>query len=689
MSGAARNEGSGPGPMGRRGPMGGHGPMGIGAPVQKARDFRGSLIRLVKLLEPRRAAILAAFALAVAGTVFGIAGPKIMGRAMDLVKDAFIARVAIDKTGGDPDRTLAMLRRVPADAAGNAAIPGFSMTREQLEATLRAVERTRGKVDYGAVASILEFLLVMYLLSALATFLTQWIMSSVSQRTVYALRRDAYAKLGRLPLKYFDGRSHGEILSRVTNDMDTIAQTLQQSLTQAITAVVQLAGFVVMMLTISVPLTLLVLATLPLYMAVTMGVTKRSQKYFAEQQKALGAISGHIEEMYSGHEVVKAFGQEGRVLREFDAMNDSLAAAGRRAQFISGVMFPAINFVSNVGYVLISVAGGLWMTRGRISVGDITAFIQYSRSFAQPIVQTANIANIIQSTVACAERVFELMDEVEELPDAPGPAAASARAATSTRTPVPQVAISGLSFRYEPDEPLIDALDLDVPRGATVAIVGPTGAGKTTLVNLLMRFYEIDSGRISIDGTDIRAMPRAALRSKFGMVLQDTWLFRGTIRENIAYGRPGATDADIVRAAEAAHADHFIRTLPDGYGTVLNEEAGNISQGQKQLITIARAILADPEILILDEATSSVDTRTELLIRKAMENLMRGRTSFVIAHRLSTIRDAETILVMDRGAIVERGTHAGLLADCGFYAELYKAQFAGLDEAARVEGACA
>lgn len=682
MSDTRQKDTGSSGPAFRRGPMGGHGPMGMGAPVQKARDFKGTLSRLVRLLAPHKVAILAAFALAVAGTVFSIAGPKIMGRAMDLVKDAFIARITIEKTGGDPDRALLMLKNLPADAAGNPAIPGFKMTREQVADAIRAVETTKGKVDYATVASILGFLLGMYLLSALSNFLTQWIMSSVSQRTVYALRRDAYAKLGRLPLKYFDGRSHGEILSRVTNDMDTIAQTLQQSLTQAITSVVQLAGFVIMMLSISVPLTLIVIATLPLYMAVTMGIAKRSQRHFADQQKALGAISGHVEEMYSGHEVVKAFGQEGRAVREFDTMNDSLAASGRKAQFVSGIMFPAINFVSNIGYVLISVAGSLWMTKGRISIGDITAFIQYSRSFAQPIVQTANIANIIQSTVACAERVFELMDESEEKPDATeapvGTAAGSAA----------QVSISGMSFRYKPDEPLIDRLDLDVPRGATVAIVGPTGAGKTTLVNLLMRFYEIDAGSISVGGVDIRAMPRAALRSKFGMVLQDTWLFRGTIMENIAYGRPGASEADILRAAEAAHADHFIRTLPDGYATVLNEEAGNISQGQKQLITIARAILADPEILILDEATSSVDTRTELLIRKAMENLMRGRTSFVIAHRLSTIRDAETILVMDHGAIVERGTHAELLAKCGFYAELYKAQFAGLDETV-TEGACA
>ncbi|MBL8967533.1 MAG: ABC transporter ATP-binding protein, partial [Spirochaetaceae bacterium] len=554
-----------------------------------------------------------------------------------------------------------------AGAGGAPAAAGFSA--EQVEDALRAIETTGGAVDYAGIGAILLTLLGLYLLSALFMFATQWIMSGVAQETVYELRKEVDAKLGRLPLRYFDSRPHGEILSRVTNDVETVATTLQQSVTQAITSVVQLAGFVVMMLLISPVLTLIVAATLPLYVFVTAFVAKKSQKYFAAQQKQLGAISGHIEETFSGHAVVKAYGRERRALAEFDGINGELARSGRKAQFVSGVMFPAMSFVSNLGYVLIAVVGGVWMTKGRLALGDITAFIQYSRSFTQPIMQTANIANIIQSTVACAERVFEVLDEAEELPDAAD--------AVRIESPRGEVSVSGMAFSYKAEEPLIRDLSLEVKKGHTIAVVGPTGAGKTTLVNLLMRFYEIQAGSIRVDGADIRDLRRRDLRSMFGMVLQDAWLFNGTIRENIAYGRDGATEEEITRAARTAHADHFIRTLPEGYDTVLNEEASNISQGQKQLITIARAVLADPAILILDEATSSVDTRTEVLIQKAMRALMEGRTSFVIAHRLSTIRDAELILVMDKGSIVEQGTHAGLLAACGFYAELYRAQFAG------------
>jgi ATP-binding cassette subfamily B protein len=543
------------------------------------------------------------------------------------------------------------------------------MTEEQVTDALRAIRETGGRLDYAGIGSILLFLLALYLASSLFLFSTQWIMSTVAQGTVSKLRGDAQAKLDRLPLKYLDSRPHGDLLSRVTNDIDTISSTLQQSIVQSITSVIQLVGFIIMMLTISPLLTLIVLATLPLYVVATMLVAKRSQKHFAAQQKELGLLSGHVEEMYSGHAIVRAFGMEKRSVETFRGINDRLRKAGSSAQFISGIMMPMMNFIGNLGYVLISVVGGIWLTKNRLSIGDITAFIQYSRSFAMPITQTAQIANIIQSTIACAERVFEVLDEAEEEADAPG-----ASVAADVKG---HVAIADMAFRYVPEKPLIGGLSLDARPGHTVAIVGPTGAGKTTLVNLLMRFYEIDGGAITIDGKDIRSMPRRALRGLFGMVLQDTWLFTGTIRANIAYGREGATEDEIVRAAKAAHADHFIRSLPAGYDTVLDEEAGNISQGERQLLTIARAILADPAILILDEATSSVDTRTELLIQKAMGNLMEGRTSFVIAHRLSTIRDAELILVMNGGSIVEQGTHAELLTKKGFYAELYEAQFAG------------
>ena len=684
-----------------RGPgMGMGGGPGMGRPVEKAKNFKGTLRRLLAYLKPQRAKLVVVLFLAVLSTAFTIAGPKIMGRVMNKVKDSFVARMMLDnvatfplearelvtdrmraaasvkpgtgedlsRSAGEPPTETSNAGTKPASAAGmgGSAVP---FTKEQFDDALRAIEETGGAIDYRGIGVILLTLLGLYLLSALFTFATQWIMSTVSQRTVYDLRTTVNRKLGRLPLSYFDGRPHGEILSRVTNDVDTISTTLQQSVTQAITSVVQLAGFVAMMLSISPLLTLIVLATLPLYVLLTVAVAKNSQKSFAAQQRELGAISSHVEEMYSGHAIVKAFGRERRAVADFDAINERLARSGKKAQFVSGIMFPAMNFVSNLGYVLISVVGGLWITKGRLAIGDITAFIQYSRSFTQPIMQTANIANVIQSTIACAERVFELLDETEESPDK-----ADAR---KIEVPRGEVSIADLAFSYKKEEPLIASLSLEVAKGHTIAIVGPTGAGKTTLVNLLMRFYEIDGGRILIDGVDIRELRRAELRGLFGMVLQDTWLFSGTIRDNIAFGREGATDAQIVAAAEAAHADHFIRTLPEGYETALDEEAGNISQGQKQLLTIARAILATPSILILDEATSSVDTRTELLIQRAMADLMKGRTSFVIAHRLSTIREAELILVMDKGAIVEQGNHRELLAKGGFYAELYNAQFAG------------
>ena len=610
---------------GGRGP-GGHGPGGFGMPGEKAKDFKGTTRRLVSYLRPHLPAILFALVMAVLSTVFSIAGPKILGQAITLLFEG-VARSA---------------------------------------------------VDFRGIGRILALLLGLYLVSAGFNYLTQYSMAGVSQKTVYSFRKGIDEKLARLPLRYFDGRTHGEILSRVTNDVDTIANTLQQSLVQIITSAVTLVGSVVMMLTISWKLTLVALATLPFYALATTAIAKRSQKYYKGQQKFLGELNGHVEEMYSGHQVVKAFGYEKRSVARFEEVNDRLFDVAWKAQFVSGIIMPTMNFINNIGYVLIAAIGGVMAAARAISLGDVQAFIQYAKQFTQPIIQTANIANILQSTMAAGERVFELLDEAEESPDAPAdsPAALAFAAASG------QVSFEAVSFGYSDDTPLMDGLSLEAPRGEAVAIVGPTGAGKTTLVNLLMRFYELKGGRIAVDGVDIRDVPRGRLRRAFGMVLQDAWLFGGTIRDNIAYGREGATEDEIVAAAVAAHADHFIRVLPDGYDTVLTEDATNLSQGQRQLLTIARAFLADPRILILDEATSSVDTRTELVVRKAMERLMRGRTSFVIAHRLSTIRDAHTILVMNEGRIVEKGSHAELLAADGFYADLYRSQFLGVDDEA-------
>lgn len=593
-------------------------------PMEKAKDFKGTLRRLLVYLKPRRHHLLAVLLMAMLSTLFQIVGPKIMGKATTKLFEGLMMKFQ--------------------------GVPGAG-------------------VDFAYIWQILFWLAGLYVLSAAFGYVQQYIMAGVAQKTVYDLRGEVGAKLNRLPLKFFDSKTHGEILSRVTNDVDNIATTLQQSLTQAITSIVTVLGVIIMMLSISPTMTLIVLVTLPLSAVLTMGMMKRSQTYFKAQQKALGELNGHVEEMFTGHKVVKAFGREQASLAEFDRVNAKLKEAGWKAQFISGLIFPIMTFVNNLGYVLVCVVGGIFVTRRVIEIGDVQAFIQYSRQFGQPVAQLAQITNVIQSTVASAERVFELLDEQEEIPEAAG--------AGAITEPRGEVRFEQVQFGYRPDVPLMQDLNIDVKQGQVVAIVGPTGAGKTTLVNLLMRFYEIQGGGITIDGVDIRELQRGKLRSLFGMVLQDTWLFHGTIRENIAYGRPAARMEEVVRAARAAHADHFIRTLPEGYETILNEEASNISQGQKQLLTIARAILADPAILILDEATSSVDTRTELQIQSAMKSLMQGRTSFVIAHRLSTIRDADTILVMNEGAVIEMGSHQELLARGGFYAELYNSQFAG------------
>ncbi|GMK38122.1 hypothetical protein PCCS19_11760 [Paenibacillus sp. CCS19] len=619
--------GMGPGAMGF-GPRGG--PGGMMMKGQKAKNFKGTLRRLVGYLRPHRASLLIVLITAVLSTVFSILGPKIMGKATTKLFEGLMGRI-----NGDPNATI----------------------------------------DYDAIGRILITLAVLYVISAVFSYIQQYVMAGVAQRTVFGIREDVNKKLAKLPLKFFDGRTHGEILSRAVNDVDNISGTLQQSLTQFITAIVTLIGVVVMMLTISPLLTLITVITLPLSFVVIKMIASKSQAHFIGQQKALGELNGHVEEMFTGHTIVKAFGREETAVGKFNEVNERLYQSGWRAQFISGNIMPLMGFIGNIGYVLVSVAGGLFVLHQRITVGDVQAFISYSRQFTMPITQTAQIANIIQSTIASAERVFELLDEEEEVPDAA--ATSPSKAVALNKAAAGEVNFQHVKFGYKEDEPLMTDLSIDVKQGQTIAIVGPTGAGKTTLINLLMRFYELNDGQITIDGKNIVDMPRGELRSKFGMVLQDTWLFNGTIRDNIAYGRIGATEEDVVLAARAAYADHFIRTLPDGYDTILNEEASNLSQGQKQLLTIARAVLADPQILILDEATSSVDTRTEVHIQQAMNALMEGRTSFVIAHRLSTIRDADRILVMNQGAVIEQGSHEELLAQRGFYADLYESQFSG------------
>nr|WP_232302385.1 ABC transporter ATP-binding protein [Alicyclobacillus hesperidum] len=606
-----------PMPMGRGG-------MRPGMPVQKPKDFQGTLRRLSRYFKPHLWRLAVVLLMTILSTLFSILSPDVMKNATD------------DLVAGIRHR----LHGLPGS--------GFHLS--------------------GIIHVILE-LAVLYVLSAVFSYIQQFVMAGVAQKTVYALRKEVNAKMARLPLSFFDSRPTGEIMSRFVNDFDNIGNTLQQTLTQLISSVVTFVGVIVMMFSISPWMSVVVFLTLPLSFHVTRTIAKRSQRYFVGQQRSLGQLNGHIEEMYTGHQIVKAFGLEDRAMSQFVEYNEKLFESGWKAQFISGMIFPLMNFIGNIGYVLVSVIGGFLVTRGAIGIGDIQAFIMYARQFSQPITQLSSISNIIQSTVASAERIFELLDEEEETPEPAEPVLLSA--------PTGDVQFKDVRFAYQPDKPLMEHLNIDVKAGQMVAIVGPTGAGKTTLVNLLMRFYDVDGGSIRIDGVDITRLQRGHLRSMFGMVLQDTWLFHGTIRENIAYGRAGATEAEVVAAATAARADHFIRTLPDGYDTVLNEEASNISQGQKQLLTIARAILADPSILILDEATSSVDTRTEILIQEAMSKLMEGRTSFVIAHRLSTIRNADLILVMNHGSVIEQGTHEDLLARRGFYAELYYSQFAG------------
>ena len=644
-----------PGPA--RGP-GGPGMMMGMAPAAKPKDFRGSLIRLLGRLRPELPKLVLVVMLAVVSVAFTIVGPRILGHATNILFQGVVSK------------------QLPAGVTQQQVIAGLqAQGQAQLAEMLSGMSLTPGQgVDYAQLARILSTLAVVYVCSFFFGWAQAFVTAGVAQRTMYRLREDVDLKLARLPLRYFDGHAHGDVLSRVTNDIDNISTAMQQSLTQFITAVLTIVGVLFMMIVLSPLLALISLIAVPLSLGVTLMIATRAQKQFAAQWGRTGDVDGYIEEMFSGHAIVKVFGKRDRVVERFGEMNEGLFESSFRGQFISGIIQPSMMFISNLNYVCIAVIGGVSVANGTMSLGEVTAFIQYARMFTQPITQTASIIGVVQSAIASSERVFELLDEAEEEPDLELPA-------TLAHTEG-HIELEDVSFRYTDETPLIEHLTLRVPAGETVAIVGPTGAGKTTLVNLLMRFYEIDGGRITIDGVDTRQMSRSGLRRLFGMVLQDPWLFRGTIRDNIAYGREGASDAEIEAAARAARLDHFVRTLPDGYDAVVDDDASNISQGERQLLTIARAYLADPEILILDEATSSVDTRTEVLIREGMTELMHGRTSFVIAHRLSTIRDAHTILVMDRGAIVEQGNHEELLGRRGFYAELYQSQFVeAFDEA--------
>ncbi len=608
----------------RKGGMGG--PMGRmgGGPraVEKAKDFKGTMKKLGVYLKPYSLSIAIVILFTIGSAAFSIVGPKILGKATTKIFEGLVQKIT-----GVPDASI----------------------------------------DFGYIGNIAMILVALYLVSSLFGIIQSFIMSGVAQKVSYNLRKQISEKMDTLPLNYFDTRTNGEVLSRITNDVDTVNQTLNQSLSQIITSVVTLIGVLIMMFSISWIMTLATFIILPVSMVLISLVVKKSQKYFKSQQEYLGHLNGQVEEVYGGHNIMKAFNREEASTKDFDELNNTLYKSAWKSQFLSGMMMPIMSFVGNLGYVLVSILGG-WLTiKSVITVGDIQAFIQYVRSFNQPISQMAQVANIMQSTAAAAERVFEFLDEEDEVKDPVNSVDPSEIRG--------EVEFEDVHFGYNEDKIIINDFSVDVKPGQKVAIVGPTGAGKTTIVKLLMRFYDINSGSIKIDGHDIRDFKRADLRNLFGMVLQDTWLFNGTIMENLRYGRLDATDAEVKEAAKAAHVDHFVKTLPDGYNMVLNEEASNISQGQKQLLTIARAFLKDPKLLILDEATSSVDTRTELLIQKAMEKLMEGRTSFIIAHRLSTIRDADLILVMKDGDIVEQGNHEELLEKGGFYSSLYNSQF--------------
>jgi ATP-binding cassette subfamily B multidrug efflux pump len=605
----------------RRSPMGRHGPMAMMG-GDKARDFRGTMAKLIEYLGSYRISIAVVMLFAIASTVFTIIGPKVLGEA----------------------------------------------TTKLFEGVLGQITGSGSGIDFDAIGRIILWTLALYLASAAFSFIQGWIMARISIDIAYRFRQDIAKKINQLPFKYFDRVSQGEVLAHITNDVDTINQTLNQSLTQIITSTVSLIGVLIMMLTISWQMTLVALLIIPLSAGIMVVVVRQSQKFFTQQQDYLGHVNGHVEEMFGGHRVMKAFNGEARSIRVFGGLNNTLYDSAWKSQFLSGLIFPVMRFVGNLGYVGIAIMGGYLAVRNAITVGDIQAFIQYVRSFTQPITQIANISNVLQQTAAAAERIFEFLAEEEEVPEAEDPVQIEEGIKG-------HVVFQNVRFGYNPEKIVIKDFSADVQPGQKIALVGPTGAGKTTMVKLLMRFYDVDSGEILIDGHNIKDFRREDLRCMFGMVLQDTWLYNDTIMENVRFGRPSATDEEVIAASKAAHVDHFVRTLPEGYNLVINEEVTNISQGQKQLMTIARAFVTDPAMLILDEATSSVDTRTEVLIQQAMEQLMKGRTSFIIAHRLSTIRNADWILVIDDGDIVEQGKHQELLDRNGFYAELYNAQF--------------
>ncbi|HOA66666.1 MAG TPA: ABC transporter ATP-binding protein [Phycicoccus elongatus] len=655
----------------RRGAAGGAqrgGPphMRLGQPTEKSQNFGPSARRLLGLMAPDKVLVWAAMAFALVSVALTALGPKILGRATDLIFSGLFSK------------------QIPANVTQEQAVEGMRAQGEtKLADMLAAMEHIRpGQgVDFTAVRNVLLLALALYAVSSLLSWTQARIIVRVVNTAVYRLRRDVEAKLGRLPLSYFDSQPRGELLSRVTNDIDNIAQSLQQTLSQLLTSALTVIAMLAMMFYVSPLLAIIALVTIPISIGITAFIGKRSQVKFVQQWKSTGEVNSIVEESFTGHELVKVFGRRDEVGARFQAVNEELRDATFGAQFISGLIMPMMMFVGNLNYVIIAVVGGLRVASGSMSIGDVQAFIQYSRQFTQPLTQVASMANLMQSGVASAERVFEVLDAPEQTPDPAHP--------ETLVDPHGRVSFEDVSFSYTPDRPLIEHLNLCVEPGQTVAIVGPTGAGKTTLVNLIMRFYEVDDGRITLDGKDITDLTRDNLRSQIGMVLQDTWLFGGTIRDNIAYGRPDASEEDILEAARATYVDRFVHSLPEGYDTVLDSEAGNISAGEKQLLTIARAFISDPALLILDEATSSVDTRTELLVQQAMANLRQDRTSFVIAHRLSTIRDADLILVMEDGRIVEQGSHAELLERGGAFARLYAAQFAGAltEDAEAGEGA--